>query len=354
MLGREKVPVPMNRRQSLFGFALLGAGALFRHRASACAWDSDTLRDESRLNGTDFDLITGQFPHHGSAYYQARVKRLTAAGEPADYQSRNDLAVAYLRLERWKESQALLDKNLRAKPGDYFTLSNLGVLAKKQGEYAKAAEWMAQAIAIKPEGHMGLGDWYVKSLQFRTELAAHPKTVPDKNFLGIPYAGSFNPVYSAESLPPDSKPFLGMPFAEMREKLRRLLENDQSFSDGFLLMGDHLAASRDLSLALLSYRRAALLGHSNRTELSRRITTLNRELCELGYDSNRTNYRTHMKAKRADLEKLINKALTGAAEWLESFRKVEGEMVAKSGDENLTPEMVEAEMAKRGIKRYRP
>ena len=33
--------------------------------AHACIWDTDTLRDELRMQPGLFDLITGQFPHHG-------------------------------------------------------------------------------------------------------------------------------------------------------------------------------------------------------------------------------------------------------------------------------------------------
>jgi tetratricopeptide (TPR) repeat protein len=341
----------MNRRQSLFGLTLLGAGSFCNFRAFACLWDSDTLRDEAKLNATDFDLITGQFPHHGNGYYQVRIKRLTASGEPADYQARNDLAVAHVRLEQWKEAQALLDKNLAEQPDDYYTLSNLGVLAKKQGDFAKAAEWMAKAIAIKPEGHMGLGDWYVKSLQYRAAVAADPKLVPDRNFLG---EKSFFDV-NYESSQRDSG-FLKLTGerAERREKARRLLENDQAFADGFFFMGDDLLHGGDLNLALLAYKRAALLGHPNQKELQRRIAELTKYLMERGYDSGKTTYRKYTQKRKAELEASIKTSFDKSAAWLESFKKIESEMAVKSGDEKLTPEIVEQEMIRRGIKRYRP
>lgn len=40
-----------------------------------CALDSDTLRDEVNAKSDLYDLVTGQFPHHGEAYYQERVRR---------------------------------------------------------------------------------------------------------------------------------------------------------------------------------------------------------------------------------------------------------------------------------------
>ncbi len=343
----------MNRRQTISALVLAGLWVP-SFRAWACLWDSDTLRDEAKLNASDFDLVTGQFPHHGAGYYRVRIQRLTAAGEPTDYQMRNDLAVAHVRLEQWKEAQALLEKNLAAKPDDYFTLSNLGVLAKKQGNFAAAADWMAKAIGIKPEGHMGLGDWYVKALQYRAAQQAEPKRVPDQNFLGEAYADTFRPCFSPDMEYGIRKALEAPEKQAWLLKVRRLLENDQSFADGFLVMGDHLAATRDISLALLAYKRAVALGHPNRKELQRRIDRITSYVVGTDFDPAKSTYKAYTAPRRQALADSLKRSFDGATAWLEAFQRIEGEMAAKSGDQTLTPAEVEAEMARRGLKRFRP
>ena len=137
----------------------------------ACVWDSDTLHDEMQTEADTFDLITGQFPHHGKAYYEARITRTLARLEriPGNRNLRNDLASAYLRVERFEDALREFEALRKEKPGEYKTLSNLGVLHKKMGNYARAFEYTAQALEIKPEGHLGLGDWYLKMLRFRRD-----------------------------------------------------------------------------------------------------------------------------------------------------------------------------------------
>jgi len=73
----------------------------------ACLWDSDTIRDEIQARPSLFELVTGHLPHHGTAYYEARVDRL----EPKRDRSReetNDLAVALIRLGRFDEAAAMI------------------------------------------------------------------------------------------------------------------------------------------------------------------------------------------------------------------------------------------------------
>ena len=66
---------------------------LFSVGAEACIWDSDTLRDESIAHPSWFDILIGQFAHHGEPYYRERIERLTAKGALSEAE-RNDLAVA--------------------------------------------------------------------------------------------------------------------------------------------------------------------------------------------------------------------------------------------------------------------
>ena len=80
---------------------------LFPALIFACLWDSDTIRDEIQARPSLFELVTGHLPHHGTAYYEARVDRL----EPKRDRSReetNDLAVALIRLGRFDEAAAIV------------------------------------------------------------------------------------------------------------------------------------------------------------------------------------------------------------------------------------------------------
>ena len=206
----------------------------------ACLWDSDTIRDEIQARPNLFELVTGHLPHHGTAYYEARADRL----EPKSDRSReetNDLAVALIRLGRFDEARALLQAQLAKEPNRYITLSNLGVLHKKQGDYARAADYIHQALAIKPEGHMGLGDWYEKALAWRAQRETETSP-PIENFLGDNYDKQKPSIEGSLPLTGERK--------EQFEKLQNLLRNDQGFSDGFLVMGDFLVTSGDLHLGM--------------------------------------------------------------------------------------------------------
>ena len=99
--------------------------------AVACAWDSNTIADELALDrGVElFDLISGQFPHHGDAFYEDQLARGRAAlaANPDDWAARNDAAVALMKLRRYDESQVELEALLASDPQRYETLSNLGI-----------------------------------------------------------------------------------------------------------------------------------------------------------------------------------------------------------------------------------
>ena len=167
-------------KRFLWSMAVLGASL---STAVSCLWDRDTLRDELKTETDTFDLITGQFPHHGDEYYRRRIEVLQANEAKLGLEERNDLAVAYIRLKRFDEGRAILLNNLKQEPGDYFTLSNLGVCAKKEGRFQKAADYIERALEVRREGHLGLGDWYLKRLRYRAALDANPEGVPKTNFL---------------------------------------------------------------------------------------------------------------------------------------------------------------------------
>lgn len=274
----------------------------------ACLWDSDTLRDElANAKGVEiYDLLTGQIPHHGTDYYGYRIYRIGGkikAGS-ATAQDRIDLAVAHIRTGNYESGEKILKEDLAKNRKNYEMLSNLGVLEKKRGNFAKAADLIEDALEIKPEGHMGLGDWYVRMLRYRAQLDADPQLVPAENFLGVAYKSSFKPK-------PRGDRDLLYKEDSTYTKLANLLRNDQTFADGFVAMGDILAISGDFNLAYIAYVRAGELGHSNMAELQRRKVGIVNKWKTQKDSLTHTDVRAAIKA---------------ATDWLEEFQAAESEL----------------------------
>ena len=103
--------------------------------AFACMWDSNTIRDElNTQNVSLFHLITGQFPHHGQAFYeqQAREAQSDLAKNPKDTKALNNLGAAYTKLGKYDEALQQFQTIENIEPGKYETTSNLGVLHNRR------------------------------------------------------------------------------------------------------------------------------------------------------------------------------------------------------------------------------
>ena len=298
----------------------------------ACLWDSDTLHDEMQTEADTFDLITGQFPHHGKVYYEARITRTLARleGNPDHPNLRNDLASGYLRVERFEDALREFEALRKEKPGEYKTLSNLGVLHKKMGNYARAFEYTAQALEIKPEGHLGLGDWYLKMLRYRRDAAVEGASPPAKNFLGNGYDD-----YSKREL--NEEDF---------KKLQLLIRADRTFPDALLVMGDHLSWNFHLNLALWAYVRARDLGHPNPNLVDRRIRSIHQHW------NNAVSSEGKSVESLPEITRGVREDLKKTAMWLETFQEVEATLV--SSGEPVDIKKVEKEMMAMGIVRFRP
>lgn len=314
----------------------LSAVLVLAAAASACVWDSDTIRDETRQLPAVFDLITGQFEHHGSGYYEARLaecKRLLGT-DNVDVQVRNDMGVALLKLARYDESLAVFRKLEAEDPKRYETLSNLGVLFKKMGRFQEAADYTAKALEIKPEGHLGMRDFYVKMLRWRTAVAAAPETVPATDFLGRGYS--------------ESSRGSGKVSDEEFEHLLSLIRSDKTFVDAYFVLGDHLHDRGHLNLAFWSWARALQLGHPAKSLLYGRLAgTFRHWEMEARH---RNGQLAHKDASEAILA--VTKELESAAAWQKTFESVEGEMVV--ANPKVQFEDVAAELVKRGVARVKP
>jgi tetratricopeptide (TPR) repeat protein len=300
--------------------AVLSLAVLSNARqAFACIWDSNTIKDELQSQDLPlFQLITGQFPHHGEAFYRRQAQRSLASlkSKPNDPEALNELGAAYTKLGRYDQALVSFVKLQKIKPGKYETLSNLGVLHKKMGQYDKAAKYIASALKIKAEGHMGLGDWYLKMLQYKASTAKS-KTQPTSNFLGKAYTSSF---YSWKIK--DQKSF----FANIKAMIR----NDRRFADIYVVLGDYLQRNyRARNQALWCYVRALDLGHKNPAAIKNRIKKI--------HDHWRNAIKHSARGRRV-LESIdksiagIKRELSQRQDWLKQFKEIEAALLAKSSD----------------------
>lgn len=215
-------------------------------QVSACINTSYSHKHEVQITGELIKIIMGEFPEHGPAFYASEMRRTDSLLEkdPMDVEARNDRAAALIKLTRFPEAEAEFLRIDREFPGRYKTHANLGVLYKKTGEFAKTVQHTERALEIQPEGHLGIGDYYLRMLRWREQLA-DTQQVPTENFLGIAYAKG--PEAVRES------PLVN------QEYLRTLIIADRHFPDTYLILGDLLFAEGDFELAYRCYHRADAL-----------------------------------------------------------------------------------------------
>ena len=114
-------------------------------------------------------------------------------------------------------------------------------LFKKTGEFELAADHIARSLEIKPEGHLNLGDYYLRMLRW---LAANRNGQQTSSFLGSDYAAGPNATGEMAT----------------REHLLGMIRNAPEFADSYLLLGDlyFLENNSDADqLALRCYLRAS-------------------------------------------------------------------------------------------------
>jgi len=366
----------------------------------ACLWDSRTLQEEIEINPDLFDLITGQFPSHSTAYYEARVKRLEPLikKNPKNLEAKNDLAVAYIRLKQYKDAEKTLLELHKEKPGEYKYLSNLGVLYKKMEDFDKSIKYTNSALKISPEGHLGLGDWYVRMIKWRKNLKKLEGKAPTKNFLVWDYK-RFNESsedYSKrkekewavwnqleKENPEASKPqtksletFVELidgnyDWPEVRsayvktqmEYLKKLIKADRHFSDAYVTLGDlqlrmklHVfspGSYESSNFALWAYLRAIELGHPAPEEINRRVDAIFNRMKELTKPEDSGYSQVTFEGRESTMKK-IKEGMGKANAWVEHFHKVEAELVRGGKGDTVQIAEVEAILKERDILRYRP
>jgi tetratricopeptide (TPR) repeat protein len=297
------------------------AGLLFYSSVVfACTWDTDTLRDEAVANPSRFDILTGQFAHHGMPYYQHRIETLVTK-EFLTQAEQNDLAVAYMKVGEFDKSEQLLVKILDDDPGFYPGLSNRGVLAKKQGDYDTAIEYIGKALELNPDGHMGLGDWYLKMLEWRKAVDEDPNYEGDflDNHEGDSFAGF--------GLGEEKKDSLNR--EQFMDRLFALVKNDQTFADGFYVLGRELANQDDFNLAFIAIHRARDLGHPKLQEIEGELTMDNTGwmVGNESFGPASQSFGDAMGSHSRLDEKTVRETLQIAKEWREKYDRAEIELL---------------------------
>ncbi len=312
-------------------FSLLIA-VLVAQPVAACINTSYSRVDESVITGALAPLILGAFPHHGRAFYEhetARTQKILKDA-PANFVARNDLGAAYIKLEQWRQAQAEFEKNETLHPGLYETASNLGVMYKKKGDYRQAEKYISEALKIRPGGHMGLGNYYLKMIQWLgSATSSKGNTVSDAatNFLGIRY---------------DSGPEAAA-LAANETHLRTLIKNDYQFADAYVVLGDILFTRRDYQLAFRAYVRAQCLPTATpndyRAMLHKRMLAINKV-----WQKQKSFFQiVDIRGGRAQVRNEIGEA----GLWLAAFQEIEEEFIALNRP--TTFQDVLDEMDERGI-----
>ncbi|PCJ57984.1 MAG: hypothetical protein COA79_14530 [Planctomycetota bacterium] len=224
------------------------AGFLIIIGLLACVNTTYSRADEKAITGELVHIIMGSFMHHGEAFYDQEVIRNNSILEknPKSFDAINDLAVAYFKRSsfmskveklaqpfNYHDSIKLFETNEKYHPNRYKTASNMGVMYKKFGDFENAEKYIKKALKIKPQGHMGLGDYYLKMIQY---LKSNDGS---SNFLGIKYEDGYQKTAEAAN----------------KEYVISLIKNDHQFADAYIVLGDILLYEKKYQLALRSYLR---------------------------------------------------------------------------------------------------
>jgi tetratricopeptide (TPR) repeat protein len=315
------IPHPVHR---LVALGLVGLLLFQTCGITACVNTRYSREEERQLTGDTVKLIMGQFAHHGEAFYEREIRTTTAELEkdPDNVEARNDRAVAYLKLKEFGKAETGFLAIEESHPGRYRTHANLGVLYKKMGRFPDAAEHVRRSLKIQPEGHLGLGDYYVRMIDWLSDRGnvraktdkQNPRkrkkvTPPATNFLGIAYSSGSASVATNGLI--------------SREYLETLIKADRSFADALVVLGDVLVHGGEDELAYRAYRRAQMLDHPAEKILRERLRVIHRVW------QNEANEREgYVVLPPGQLERQLEKEAERAADWVRRYEMAEDEAVA--------------------------
>jgi len=291
---------------------VLALGLFFQSSGLLACVNTRYSRDEERqITGETVKLIMGQFAHHGAAFYEDQLLTTTAELEEdaGNVEARNDRAVAWLKLGQYEKAEREFQSIESSHPGRYRTHANLGVLYKKMRRYREAAGHVRHSLEIRPEGHLGLGDYYLRMIDWLGDRKAMATEAPLTNFLGTAYA--------------DGPLATGTNALARRDYLVTLIKADRSFGDALLVLGDVLQAEGETELAYRAYHRARMLKHPADEELVRRMSDIYRKWRQEA--RSRDGY---IVLPSYRLEEQLNDEAGQAAEWVRVYERAEADLVA--------------------------
>ncbi len=211
---------------------------VFATGAWCCEGDGDTMFDEAQAEPKWFDILIGQFDQHGKSYYEYQVEVLSQK-EKLSKNERNELAVAYMHLGEFENSELLLKELIEEDSGYYKALSNRGLLELKQENYELAQGYFSRELGLNPEGFLGVEDWFSKKLEWELRPS-------DSNYGVVDFMDGWDR-------------FNLISLDEYMKRLFILVKDDQTFAEGFYLLGKALESNENCHLAKIAFVRAEMV-----------------------------------------------------------------------------------------------
>ena len=302
----------------------------------ACLNTSYSRAEEKQLTGDLTKILSGQLAEHGEDFYRNQLLNLKEKlrENPYDVELHNDLGAAEIKLKNYDAALKRFQLIEELEPGRYKTAANLGVLFKKMGDYQSGAEFTEKALAIRPEGHLGLGDYYRRMLEWRAARKSGIVEIELTNFLGTPYSAGPQAVAAD-------------PVTNM-EYLVTLIKADRHFEDTYIVIGDLLFVEGDLQNAVRAYSKAGTMVEPDdlRAEvIAGRIAAVERQWMDETLKDSRRKY-------DPSFERQLARERRQAEAWVKAFQRVESQMIA-SGREEVNIKTVKQEMHEQRIAKPR-
>ena len=118
----------------------------------ACVWDRDTLAEERKKSPQMAELLVGPPSKPADPVsMHARIESFRREPREDDPNWWNDLAGAYIRLEKPDEAAKLLESVVAKFPDDYGIHANLGTAYHLLGRYQEAEREIARDLELNPD-----------------------------------------------------------------------------------------------------------------------------------------------------------------------------------------------------------
>jgi tetratricopeptide (TPR) repeat protein len=201
-----------------------------------------------------------------------------------NFDTRNQLAVALIRLGRPRQAIELLMALEQGYPGRYPTATNLGTAYELAGDDAKALEWIREGIRRNADSHDG-SEW----LHARVLEAKIARTVErGASLLGLDYGRAAMPAAPAQlpagndgtPLKPDELSWHF--YAQLAERTDFVPAPDPVVARLFFDWGNNEMLSGALETAEVAYGFALKYGHPERGLILARRKEISRILAEHG------------------------------------------------------------------------